>query len=70
MILLLFPTMSKTKMNQKRWNAEFQTTLNIKIDPDEIKKEFNQQDKIQNNQKILINKTKNNDDSLRLFNYD
>jgi hypothetical protein len=52
MILLLFPTMSKTKMNQKRWNAEFQTTLNIKIDPDEIKKEFNQQDKKQNNKKI------------------
>ena len=34
MMLLLFPTMSKSKMNQKRWNPEFQIILNHKINPE------------------------------------
>ena len=71
MMLLLFPTMSKTKMNQKRWNSEFQITLNHKINTDEIKIESNQQDIIQNNKNISINKKLIiDDDTLRLFNYD
>jgi len=71
MMLLLFPTMSKAKMNQKRWNPEFQLTLNHKIHSPLKKKEPNQQDSRQYNQNESINKIFSiNYDNLRLIKYD